>query len=91
MTYTAEDFIKRCAEVANAVGYQAGVGASETAGHIISVLVAHPEHIDRFMRDGSELFIDGTMRPENGSMTYLSRKGEVTSPVVLRQALGMEQ
>lgn len=73
------------------MGWQAGVGASETAGHIVSVLAAHPEHIERFMAEGSELFIDGTMRPENGSLTYLARSGKVTSPVVLRQALGIEQ
>lgn len=91
MTHTAEDFIKHCAKVATAVGWQAGVGASETAGHIVSVLAAHPEHVDRFMREGSELFIDGTMRPENGSLTYLSIKGKVTNPSVLRQAVGIEQ
>ena len=88
---TAAEFIARCAQVANAVGWQAGVGASETAGHIVSVLAAHPEQIERFMAEGSELFIDGTMRPENGSLTYLARNGKVTHPSVLRQAAGIEQ
>jgi hypothetical protein len=91
VTHSAEDFIKHCARVAEAVGWQAGVGASETAGHIVSVLAAHPEHLERFMTEGSELFIDGTMRPENGSLNYLARNGEITSPRVLREALGIEQ
>lgn len=88
---TAREFLVRVAEVATAVGWQAGVGASETAGHIISCLYASPEHLDRFMAEGSELFIDGTFAPENGSLTYLAINGQITSPETLRQNKGMQQ
>lgn len=87
----AREFLDRVAEVSVAVGWQAGVGASETAGLIISCLYANPEHIDRFMAEGSELFIDGTFNPENGSLTYLAVNGSVTSPDVLRRQKGVQQ
>lgn len=91
MSILASDFIRRVAEIANAVGWQAGVGASETAGQIISVLAVHPEHLERFMAEGSELFIDGTFAPENGSMTYMAMNGQVTSPAKLRALKGHQQ
>jgi len=87
----AETIIRRIAEVANAVGRQAGVGASELAGQIVSCLYANPEHIQRFMDEGTELFIDGTFSPENGSLTYLARNGNVVSPSVLRKTKGVQQ
>lgn len=91
MSIIASDFIRRVAEVANAVGWQAGVGATETAGQIISVLAIHPEHLERFMTEGAELFIDGTFSPENGSMTYLAMNGQITSPSKLRANKGHQQ
>lgn len=87
----AREFLDRVAEVATAVGWQAGVGASETAGQIISCLYANPEHLERFMAEGSELFIDGTFNPENGSLSYLAINGEITSPAKLRQIRGTQQ
>ncbi len=83
--------IKRIADVASAVGWQSGEPAVEAAGHIVSVLAIHPEHVDRFLAEGPELFIDGTFKPENGSLTYRSIGGDILSPTVLRKAQGSAQ
>lgn len=83
--------IKRIADVASAVGWQAGEPALEAAGHIVSVLAIHPEHVDRFLAEGAELFIDGTFKPENGSLTYRSIGGDILSPTVLRKTQGSAQ
>jgi hypothetical protein len=83
--------IEKIAQVANAVGWQAGEPAMELAGQIVSVLAANPEHIDRFMKEGSGLFLDGTFNAENGCLTYRSIGGDVLSPAVLRQQKGMQQ
>jgi hypothetical protein len=83
--------IKRIADVASAVGWQSGEPALEAAGHIVSVLAIHPEHVDRFLAEGPELFIDGTFKPENGSLTYRSIGGDILSPTVLRKAQGSAQ
>jgi hypothetical protein len=79
------------AEVAAAVGFQAGVGAMELAGQIVSVLHANPEHIDRFMYEGVALFHDGTFDAVNGSLTYMAISGKVTAPTSLRKAKGRQQ
>jgi hypothetical protein len=84
-------FIDRVAEVSAAFAWQSGVGAMEIAGQIISVLHANPERIDRFMAEGSELFLDGTLSPENGSLSYMAISGRVTHPSVLRKHKGLEQ
>lgn len=83
--------IRKIADVSTGVGWQSGEPALEAAGQIVSVLAGHPEHIDRFMAEGSELFIDGTFAPENGSLTYRSIGGDILHPSVLRKAKGMEQ
>lgn len=90
-TFTPYDVIKRIADVASAVGWQAGEPGLEAAGHIVSVLAIHPEHVDRFLAEGAELFIDGTFAPEKGSLTYRSIGGDILSPTVLRNAQGSAQ
>lgn len=87
----AEDLIAKIAEVSNATGFHAGEPAMEFAGQIVSVLAGHPEHIARFMEEGTELFIDGTFNHENGTMTYRAVNGSILSPAVLRQRKGMQQ
>lgn len=87
----APKVVQRIAEVANAVGWQASVGASETAGLIVSVLAANPEQIYRFMQEGSELFIDGTMRAENGCLSHHARNGQIVQPTKLREIKGQSQ
>lgn len=83
--------IDRIAEVSIAVGWQANIGAMETAGQIVSVLHANPEHIERFMAEGTELFIDGTFDPVNGSLSYLTVSGKITTPAMLREEKGKQQ
>lgn len=83
-------FIDHLARVATAIGAQANVGAMELAGQIVSILHANPEYIDRFMREGTELMVDGTLaHVETGSLTYHSMKGEVLSPRQLRERKGV--
>lgn len=78
--------IRKIATVSTAVGWQAGEPALEAAGQIVSVLAGHPEHVDRFMAEGSELFIDGTFAPENGTLTYRSIGGDILHPSALRKS-----
>jgi hypothetical protein len=88
MTVTAEDFIAKCAQVSETVGMLSGVGGMELAGQIVSVLSIHPEQVERFMREGAELFVDGTLDAKFGCLTYMAINGEVTSPSVLRAEKG---
>lgn len=81
---TPEQVIARIAEVANTVGWQAGIGGSETAGMIVSCLAKRPELIERFLKEGSELIIEGEIGPENGCLTFHRKDGKVTTPEQLR-------
>ncbi|MCA1490144.1 hypothetical protein I6F11_04320 [Ensifer sp. NBAIM29] len=83
--------MEKIAQVANAVGFQAGEPAMELAGQVVSVLAANPEHIARFMSEGTGLFLDGTLNPENGSLTFRSIGGDILHPSVLRQQKGKQQ
>jgi ribosomal protein L37AE/L43A len=88
---TPTEVIKRIAEIANAIGWQAAVGASETAGTIISVLAANPQIIDRFIADGAGAFIDGPIALDaaNGCLTYYAQTGEILSPSELHKRRGI--
>lgn len=87
---SAAEVIKWIAEVSAAIGWQAGVGASETAGTIVSVLAANPHLIERFLTEGSGLFIDGPLYLDavNGCLTYYAQTGEVLSPGELHRRRG---
>jgi hypothetical protein len=86
-----KELIEKIAQVSVAVGFQAGEPAMEIAGQIVSVLAANPENIDRFMVEGAELFLDGTLNHENGSLTYRAINGSILSPSVLREKKGTQQ
>lgn len=83
--------IQKIAQIASAVGWQAGEPAMEIAGMIVSALAANPEHIDRFMAEGTELLLDRTLNFENGSLTYRAINGSILSPSVLREQKGQQQ
>ena len=85
----AQAMVRKIASVSVAVGIQAGIPGSDVAGMIVSFLYANPEHIDRFLIEGSELFVDGTIRPELGSLTYMAENGQVLSPAELRRLTGV--
>jgi hypothetical protein len=87
----AEAVIAKIAQVASGVGFQANVPALDIAGQIVSILAANPEHIARFMVEGTELFLDGTFDYENGSLTYRAMNGLILSPSVLRVKKGQQQ
>ena len=80
----AEEMIRKIANVSSAVAFQAGVGAMELAGLTISVLAANPNEQARFMKEGSGMFIDNTIRAENGCLSYVAISGEILSPTELR-------
>lgn len=88
---TGADLVAKIAHVASGVGFQANVPALDIAGQILSILAAIPEHIDRFMVEGTELFLDGTFNYENGSLTYRAVNGSILSPSVLRERKGSQQ
>ncbi|WP_242137337.1 hypothetical protein [Sphingomonas sp. TREG-RG-20F-R18-01] len=78
--------IKRIAEVAEALGQAAGVGAMETAGSFVSYLAEHPEDIEPLLRFGaSEL-------PEDwihyGRLTWMGADGKLHHPAVVRLIVG---
>lgn len=89
--HLATSIIRRIADVAAAVGFQAGEPAMELAGQIVSVLAANPEHVDRFIHQGAELFLDGTMQVANGCLPYRAVNGAIVSPADLRKKMGIEQ
>lgn len=79
---TEIEAIKFIARVAEAAGWQAGVGGMETAGLIVSYLDAHPDKVAEFLESGSGFLIDNRIRAEEGSLTWHTQgTGEVISPV----------
>ncbi len=89
---TPEQTIKRIAEIAQSVGWQAGVGAMEMAGQFVSYLTEHPEHIEAFLRDGTGFVIENGLRVEDGCLTFHRRlDGKVTTPRELRVAIDVKR
>jgi hypothetical protein len=89
MGISPEATINRIAEISSAVGWQSGVPAADIAGMIVSFLHANPEHVGRFLAEGSELFVDGTIDPKSGSLSYRAQSGEILSPSDLRARTGV--
>ncbi|WP_294355849.1 hypothetical protein [uncultured Sphingomonas sp.] len=85
----AELVIARIAEIATAVGWQAGVGGMETAGSIVSYLAKHPRDIEPCLRFGvMELPADWH---ERGALTWHRQDGKVVSPEWVRRARTIKQ
>lgn len=83
----SKETILRIARVAEAVGWQAGVGGCETAGAIVSYLAANPDQIDTFLKDGLLAALEaGDARDMhlNGRLTWHRRNGDVVSPANMR-------
>lgn len=76
--------VQKIGEVSEAVAWQAGVGAMETAGQILSVLYAKPDLIARFMAEGSGMMIDGSLDVRNGRLSYYTANGSIHTPRSLR-------
>lgn len=88
---SALEFLNRVAEVSAAFADAAGVGGVETAGQIISCLAASPENLDRFMVDGAELILDGTIGIGLGGLSWHAADGRVVSPSEYRKRRGVQQ
>lgn len=71
--------IRYIAAVAHAVGQQAGVGAMETAGSIVSYLAEHPERIEAFMANGSVMDWPARWHVE-GCLTWHGADGKIHGP-----------
>lgn len=83
--------IQRIAEAAEAIGWQAGVGAMETAGSIVSYLAAHPEDLPKLM-DGTLSVIDWPDRWHiHGVLTWQNAEGKVFTPEFARRHLAIKQ
>lgn len=79
--WTPKDVIDRIAEVSEGAAWQAGVGACEMAGMIVSVLSEHPDIIGPFLEDGTGTLIDcDLMRWEYGRLTFMGQDGKVHTP-----------
>lgn len=78
-------FIRKVAEAAEALGWQAGVGGMETAGGIVSFLARHPEHIAAFMENGSTFDLPFDWF-ENGCLTWQAQNGKIVHPDEVRAA-----
>ena len=76
----AEELLAKLIGVAHGVGLQAGVPAQDIVGLIVSHLGAHPEHLPRFLAEGTELLIDGTITPETGCLSYRAECGDILTP-----------
>jgi len=84
---TPEETIRRIAEIAQAVASQAGVGAMETAGQLVSVLAVHPEKIAGLLSGEINVIDDDALlRAEAGCLSWHARNGKIVSPAEARKA-----
>lgn len=83
---TDKALIFKIANTANNVAFHAGVGGMEIAGMIVSVLAAHPEITERFMRDDWSIIDEPLMSAEHGCLTFFTAAGPVGSPEAARLA-----
>lgn len=81
---TPIETIAKIAQMAQAVGFQAGIGAVETAWAIVSYLAAHPDKVDQFFRDGMIDTIGDDDMWANGCLTFHRKDGKVVTPQDLR-------
>lgn len=82
---TPEDVIKRIAEIAADVAWQAGVGSMETAGLFVSVLATHPEKVSAFLAGETRPVDDAVLlNAEMGCLSWHARNGEIVTPALFR-------
>lgn len=84
-TQTPEEVIRKIAEVASAIAWQAGIGGMETAGMLVSALAAHPEKIAGFL-SGELVAVDddALLQPAMGCLTWHAQNGKIVSPSDMR-------
>jgi hypothetical protein len=89
MSMSPEETIKRIAELSAIFASHANVGATETAGHFISILAVNPEKIAPFLAGNLSLVDDTEMfRYERGCLSWHGADGKVRHPAELRAIHG---
>lgn len=83
--------IVRIAEVAQAIGWQAGIGGMETAGSIVSFLARHPEHIDDFMAGRTSVMDWPADWHTQGCLSWHGMDGKIHRPEEVRRARIIKQ
>lgn len=89
--WTAEELIQKVTECAAAMSFQAGEPGVEIAGQTLSFLAANPEHISRFMDEGNELWIDGTIDVSHGCLSYRCMDNKIRTSADVRDLRKMTQ
>jgi hypothetical protein len=80
-----QQVIARIVELSQAVGWQAGVGAMETAGSIVSYLHKHPDDLPKLM-DGTLSVFDWPVGwHEHGCLSWQGMNGKVFHPEFARR------
>lgn len=87
---TPRQTIALIADCANVIGWQAGEPGMEIAGGIVSFLAAHPQHIDRFLKEPSAVMTDGTFDPHTGGLTWRAANGEMMNAETFTQRLRLK-
>lgn len=81
---TGHELLMKIATCCDAMAFQAGVPAIDLAGYTLSFLAAHPEHIERYMREGNELWIDETITAAGGCLSYRAVDENIRMPSDIR-------
>ncbi len=82
---TPEQVIRKIAEQATIVAFQAGVGASETAGQFVSFLTTHPDKIDAFLDGTLDTISEPDLfRSERGCLSWHGADGKIHTPAEVR-------
>jgi len=82
--------IAKIADCARVIGWQGGEPGMEIAGGIVSFLAAHPQHIDRFLKEPSAVMTDGTFDPHAGGLTWRAANGEMMDAETFAQRLRLK-
>lgn len=80
----AHEILNKIAECSHALGLHTNEPGVDMAGHTLSFLAAHPEHIDRYMEEGNGLWLDKTITFEGGCLSYRANDGEIRTPNQIR-------
>lgn len=83
--------LKRIAECCEAMAFQSGGSGVDLAGHTLSHLASNPEHIPRYMLEGNELWIDGTITYFKGSLSFVCVDGVTRTASEVRRMKGDQQ
>lgn len=75
--HTPVRIVALIANIAATVGWQAGEPGCDIAGGIVSWLAANPDQIERFMTEGGAMMVDGTIKAEQGLLTWRAVNGEM--------------